>query len=433
MNTRFYNARVLTMDGDTNIIENGEVLVKGNTILYAGSKEGAIEYLQNSTDTIMWNREIDANGNLVMPGFKNAHTHSGMTFLRSAADDMKLDDWLTQQIFPREALLTPDDVYIATKLAILEYLTSGVTAVCEMYLMPEVIAKAMEESGMRCVQCGGMNNFSQSLELQRKWFKELNKENSLTSYRLGLHAEYTTSKELLEQTAALAKELKAPVYLHNSETEAEVQGCKDRYNGLTPTEALDEMGMFEYGGTFFHGVHVTDHDMEIMKKHNIAVVTNPASNAKLASGIAPIEKYLKEGITLGIGTDGPASNNCLDMFREMFLVTGLAKLRENDASAVDAAEVLKMAAVGGAHAMGLTDCDSLKSGKKADLIMLDMHAPNMQPINNIVKNVVYSGSKSNVLMTMIDGKILYEKGEFNIGEDPEKIYSEVQAIIDRMR
>ena len=433
MNTRIYNARVLTMDGDTNIIENGEVLVRGNTILYAGSKEGAIEYLQNSTDTIMWNREIDANGNLVMPGFKNAHTHSGMTFLRSAADDMKLDDWLTQQIFPREALLTPDDVYIATKLAILEYLTSGVTAVCEMYLMPEVIAKAMEESGMRCVQCGGMNNFSQSLELQRKWFKELNKENSLTSYRLGLHAEYTTSKELLEQTAALAKELKAPVYLHNSETEAEVQGCKDRYNGLTPTEALDEMGMFEYGGTFFHGVHVTDHDMEIMKKHNIAVVTNPASNAKLASGIAPIEKYLKEGITLGIGTDGPASNNCLDMFREMFLVTGLAKLRENDASAVDAAEVLKMAAVGGAHAMGLTDCDSLKNGKKADLIMLDMHAPNMQPINNIVKNVVYSGSKSNVLMTMIDGKILYEKGEFNIGEDPEKIYSEVQAIIDRMR
>ena len=433
MNTRIYNARVLTMDGDTNIIENGEVLVKGNTILYAGSKEGAIEYLQNSTDTIMWNREIDANGNLVMPGFKNAHTHSGMTFLRSAADDMKLDDWLTQQIFPREALLTPDDVYIATKLAILEYLTSGVTAVCEMYLMPEVIAKAMEESGMRCVQCGGMNNFSQSLELQRKWFKELNKENSLTSYRLGLHAEYTTSKELLEQTAALAKELKAPVYLHNSETQAEVQGCKDRYNGLTPTEALDEMGMFEYGGTFFHGVHVTDHDMEIMKKHDIAVVTNPASNAKLASGIAPIEKYLKEGITLGIGTDGPASNNCLDMFREMFLVTGLAKLRENDASAVDAAEVLKMAAVGGAHAMGLTDCDSLKNGKKADLIMLDMHAPNMQPVNNIVKNVVYSGSKSNVLMTMIDGKILYEKGEFNIGEDPEKIYSEVQAIIDRMR
>ena len=433
MNTRFYNARVLTMDGDTNIIENGEVLVKGNTILYAGSKEGAIEYLQKSTDTIMWNREIDANGNLVMPGFKNAHTHSGMTFLRSAADDMKLDDWLTQQIFPREALLTPDDVYIATKLAILEYLTSGVTAVCEMYLMPEVIAKAMEESGMRCVQCGGMNNFSQGLELQRKWFKELNKENSLTSYRLGLHAEYTTSKELLEQTAALAKELKAPVYLHNSETQAEVQGCKDRYNGLTPTEALDEMGMFEYGGTFFHGVHVTDHDMEIMKKHDIAVVTNPASNAKLASGIAPIEKYLKESITLGIGTDGPASNNCLDMFREMFLVTGLAKLRENDASAVDAAEVLKMAAVGGAHAMGLTDCDSLKNGKKADLIMLDMHAPNMQPVNNIVKNVVYSGSKSNVLMTMIDGKILYEKGEFNIGEDPEKIYSEVQAIIDRMR
>ncbi len=433
MNTRIYNARVLTMDGNTNIIENGEVLIKGNTILYAGTKEGAADYLQTLSEPVIWNRDIDANGNLVMPGFKNAHTHSGMTFLRSAADDMKLDDWLNKQIFPREALLTPEDVYIATKLAVLEYLTSGVTAVCEMYLTPYSIAKAMEDSGMRCVQCGGMNNFSQSIEEQREWFDKLNNEGSLTSYRIGLHAEYTTSKELLQKTAELANELKAPVYLHNSETEYEVQGCKERYNGLTPTEALDEMGLFEYGGTFFHGVHVTDHDIEIMKKHNIAVVTNPASNVKLASGIAPIEKYLQNGITLGIGTDGPASNNCLDMFREMFLVTGLAKLRENDASAVDAAEVLKMASSGGAHAIGLPECDCLAAGKKADIIMLDMHAPNMQPINNIVKNVVYSGSKSNVLMTMIDGKILYENGEFNIGEDPEKIYNEVQAIIDRMR
>ncbi|SKB46504.1 5-methylthioadenosine/S-adenosylhomocysteine deaminase [Lachnospiraceae bacterium] len=433
MNTRIYNARLLTMDGNTDVIENGEVLIKGNTILYAGTAEGAVEYLRTVTEPVVWNRDIDANGNLVMPGFKNAHTHSGMTFLRSAADDMKLDAWLTQQIFPREALLTPDDIYIASKLAVLEYLTSGVTAVCEMYLAPDRIADAMEDSGMRCVQCGGMNNFSQSIELQREWFDKLNKKDSLNSYRLGIHAEYTTSKELLEETAALAKELKAPVYLHNSETEKEVQECKERYNGLTPTEALDEMGMFEYGGTFFHGVHVTDHDMEIMKKHNIAVVTNPASNLKLASGIAPIEKYMQNGITLGIGTDGPASNNCLDMFREMFLVTGLGKVRENDASAIDAAEVLKMAAVGGAHAIGLTDCDALAAGKKADIIMLDMHAPNMQPINNIVKNVVYSGSKSNVLLTMIDGKILYEKGEFNIGEDPEKIYHDVQAIIDRMR
>ncbi len=433
MNTRIYNARLLTMDGNTDVIENGEVLIKGNTILYAGTAEGAVEYLRTVTEPVVWNRDIDANGNLVMPGFKNAHTHSGMTFLRSAADDMKLDAWLTQQIFPREALLTPDDIYIASKLAVLEYLTSGVTAVCEMYLAPDRIADAMEDSGMRCVQCGGMNNFSQSIELQREWFDKLNKKDSLNSYRLGIHAEYTTSKELLEETAALAKELKAPVYLHNSETAKEVQECKERYNGLTPTEALDEMGMFEYGGTFFHGVHVTDHDIEIMKKHNIAVVTNPASNLKLASGIAPIEKYMQNGITLGIGTDGPASNNCLDMFREMFLVTGLGKVRENDASAIDAAEVLKMAAVGGAHAIGLTDCDALAAGKKADIIMLDMHAPNMQPINNIVKNVVYSGSKSNVLLTMIDGKILYEKGEFNIGEDPEKIYHDVQAIIDRMR
>ncbi|MCR4891843.1 MAG: amidohydrolase [Lachnospiraceae bacterium] len=435
MNIRLYHANILAMASGFDLIEDGEIWIHDSEILFVGTAEEAKRnygMVLNLLDDDDWDREIDLKGDVVMPGFKDAHTHSAMTFLRSAADDMPLADWLTKQVFPREALLTEDDVYIATKLAILEYLTSGITTICEMYLHPNTIAKATEDCGFRCVQCGGMNNFSQSIEEQREWFGSLNNGDPLTSFRLGLHAEYTNSRELMEKTAELSHELQAPVYLHCSETENEVAACKERY-GLTPTEFLDSIGLLDYGSTFFHGVHVTDHDIEIMKEHKVAVVTNPASNVKLASGIAPISKYIKAGITLGIGTDGPASNNCLDMFREMFLVTGLAKLLEKDASAVDALQVLDMAVKGGAHAIGLSDCDCLAKGKKADLIVIDMKQPNMQPVNNLAKNIVYSGSKSNVRLTMVNGRVLYEDGKFFIGEDPEYIYGAVQKIIDRMR
>ena len=177
---------------------------------------------------------------------------------------------------------------------------------------------------------------------------------------------------------------------------------------------------------------MTDRDFEIMKEKRIAVVTNPASNLKLASGIAPVERYLKEGILLGIGTDGPASNNCLDMFREMFLATALAKYRENDASAADAGKILEAACSKGADAIGTPECNSLSPGKKADLVVIDLNRPNMQPENNVLKNVVYSGSKENVKLTMVDGIIRYEDGKFNVGDDPGHIYEMVKKTADRI-
>ena len=222
------------------------------------------------------------------------------------------------------------------------------------------------------------------------------------------------------------------VYTHNSETIGEVQGCIERH-GKTPTALMDSLGMLEYGGGGYHCVYMSDEDIEIFKKHDMTVVTNPGSNVKLASGTPEISKLIKNNIRVAIGTDGPASNNCLDMFREMFLVTGLAKLRENDASAVPPEEVLKMACVNGAISMGLNDCDCLRAGKLADLIILDLNQPNMQPINNIVKNIVYSGSKQNVALTMINGRILYESGKFDIGEDPNRIYKEVNERMSRIR
>ncbi len=206
----------------------------------------------------------------------------------------------------------------------------------------------------------------------------------------------------------------------------------ERY-GVTPTVLFDQLGLLEYGGGGFHCVHMTEQDLEICRDKKIWVVTNPASNVKLASGIAPIQKMLDKGIGLAIGTDGPASNNCLDMFREMFLVTALQKFQEEDAAAMDAMEVLRMATVGGAHAMCLPECDTLAAGKYADLIMIDLQQPNMQPLNHIAKNLVYSGSKQNVKLTMVNGKILYENGQFQIGVDPAEVYQRVNASIDRMR
>jgi 5-methylthioadenosine/S-adenosylhomocysteine deaminase len=248
---------------------------------------------------------------------------------------------------------------------------------------------------------------------------------------LGFHAEYTCDRELLEKIAEMAHKYKAPVYTHNSETALEVQGCVDRY-GMTPTVFLDSLGMFDFGGGGDHGVHVSGQDIAVFKKHDLSVVTNPGSNTKLASGIAPIRRFLDEGINVAIGTDGPSSNNCLDMFKEMCLVFSLANIREKNALAVDGCDILKMATVGGAKAMGLKDCDVLAVGKCADLIMIDMHQPNMQPENDIARNLVYSGSKQNVKMTMIAGKILYEDGKFNIGTDAETIYREANAMLPRL-
>ena len=425
MKIRFYNARIMTMEHGCDI-QHGELAVVDDRIAYVGPERTA-EQLAGSE----WDREVDAKGDVLMPGFKNAHTHSAMTFLRSFADDMPLQDWLEKQVFPREAKLTPDDIYELSKLAILEYLTSGMTANFDMYLTPETISQASHDMGFRTVMVGGVNNFSQSVPQLADWYQKYNKADDLVSFQLGFHAEYTTSESLLREIAELAHSLKAPVYTHNSETAAEVAGCKERY-GKTPTALLDDIGMFEYGGGGYHCVYLTEEDMDIFQRHNMWVVTNPGSNTKLASGIAPITRMMERGMNLAIGTDGPASNNCLDMFREMFLVTGLAKLREKDAAVVDAEAVLQMAAKGGALAMQLPECDTLAVGKKADLIRIDLHQPNMQPLNNIAKNIVYSGSKQNVKMTMVNGEILYENGEFRKGVDPEAIYAKANEIITRI-
>ncbi|MCI9677205.1 MAG: amidohydrolase [Lachnospiraceae bacterium] len=410
---------------------SGEIWVKNEKIAYIATQEELQGEWARELPRIVWDIEIDCKDNLLMPGFKNAHTHSAMTFLRSYADDVPLDKWLNEKVFPLEAKLSGEDIYHLTRLAVLEYLTSGITSIFEMYLTPDTIAEACLDMGMRCVLTSGLNNFSSSIEQLEAEYLKWNKRNSLISYQLGFHAEYTCSKELIYNISQLAHEYRAPVYTHLSETAKEVEECKERY-GMTPIMFLDTMGIFEFGGGGYHCVHVTDSDMEVLRRRRMYVITNPASNLKLASGIAPIAKFDHRKIPVAIGTDGPASNNCLDMFREMFLVAGLSRVREGDASSPDAMKVLRMATVQGARAMRLSKADVLAKGKYADIIMIDLHQPNMQPIHNIPKNLVYSGSKSNVCMTMINGKILYRNGEFNVGESIERIYDKCDEIVKRL-
>ena len=430
MNIRFYNAKILTMEKGRPIF-SGEIWVKNDKIVYVADNTEIQDEWEQDFPKIHWDMEIDCKDNLLMPGFKDAHTHSAMTFLRSYVDDVPLQQWLNEKVFPMEAKLSGEDIYHLTRLAILEYLTSGITSIFEMYLTPDTIAQACLDMGMRCVLTSGLNNFSSSLEQVEEEYQKWNKKGSLISYQIGFHAEYTTSKEILYKLAQLSHKYRAPVYTHLAETKHEVEECKERY-GMTPAVFLDSMGLFEFGGGGFHCVHMTEDDMDVFRRRRLYAITNPASNMKLASGVAPVAEFLRKKIPVAIGTDGPASNNCLDMFREMFLVTGLSKLKENDAASMDAIHVLNMATVQGAKAMRLNRCDILAKGKLADIIMIDLHQPNMQPIHNIPKNIVYSGSKSNVCMTMIGGRILYRNGEYNVGDSVENIYAKCDEIVRRL-
>lgn len=419
---RFKNGRVLTMTNGIEV-ENLEVWVDNDKIAFVGTPDD--EMLKSTA----FEREIDLEGNLLMPSFKNAHTHSAMTFLRSFADDMPLQDWLFKQVFPMEAKLTGDAVYWLSKLAILEYLTSGVTANFDMYFEHEDYVKAHIESGFRTVLCGSVSGDKSNIQRLEGYYNRFNDIDPLVSYRLGFHAEYTADFELMEAVGELANKYKAPVSVHNSETEKEVRECIEKY-GKTPTELFDSLGIYNYGGAGFHCVHFTENDMDIFKERNVYAVTCPGSNAKLASGIAPLCRMTEKGVHLAIGTDGPASNNCLDMFREMFLMTALQKIRQSDAAAFSADKVLYAATVGSAKAMGLDDCTDISVGKQADLIVIDLCQPNMQPLNNISKNLVYSGSKQNVKMTMCAGEILYENGIFHINEEAQRIYTKANEIIN---
>ena len=420
MKTLLKNAQILSMKDDQ--ITSGHIVISDNIITEIG----------NNVDIhAKYDLVIDCESNLIMPGFKDAHTHSAMTFLRSKADDSNLQDWLFKEIFPREANLRSGVVKELAKVAILEYLTSGITGCIDHYFYPEEFEETCKEIGFRCVNLAVYDTDTRPVSRCLELIKANEDKNSLVKYVIGMHSEYTATPDMFEATAKLSKETKLPFYVHLGETYQEVKDCYDK-RGMSPLEFFDKLHFYDYGGAIFHGVYLSDKDIEIIKKRNIVVVSNPSSNMKLASGICEIKKLLANGVTIALGTDGPASNNALDMFREMYLVTGLQKILLKDPVSVPAFEVLKMATVNGAKAMGLDNGDTLEVGKLADLIMIDLSRPSMQPINNIINNLVYAGSKDVIKMTMINGKILYQDGKFNIKENLKDIYSKVQKLTDEL-
>ena len=420
MKTLLKNARILTMKDDH--IFFGHVVVEDNRIKEVGP---AVDVYAK------YDKVIDCEGNLLMPGFKNAHTHSAMTFLRSKADDSNLHDWLFNEIFPREANLRENCIKELTKVAILEYLTSGITAAFDMYFYPHEFEETAVKFGFRLVNLLMFDKESRPIKTCLKLCEANKKKDYLVKYVIGMHSEYTASDELFKATKQLLDKTKSTFSTHLSETLAETEDCIAR-RGMTPMAYFDSLGFFNRGGAIFHGVYLSDDDIKIIKKRNVVVVSNPSSNMKLASGVAEIKKLLANNVTIALGTDGPASNNALDMFREMYLVTGLQKLILKDPVSVPAFEVLKMATVNGAKAMGLEDADTLEVGKLADIIMIDLRRPSMQPINNIVNNIVYSGGKDVIKMTMINGQVLYYNQEFFIPEDINKIYEKVQKLTDEL-
>ena len=421
MKTLFKNAQILTMIDDK--IINADLVVDNNLIAYIGKE---------SSSYGPFDKVIDCNKNLLMPGFKNAHAHSAMVFLRGKADDVTLQDWLFKIVFPREEHLQPSDIYYLNKVAYLEYLSSGITACFDHYFYPLEGAKAAEEMGMRTLLLATFDEkYMRGEGLKTNYHRFNDNKDGLVKYAIGFHAEYTTNEELLEGSKEVINDLKCPFFTHIAETKKEVEECVKRH-GKTPAKYLYDEGLFKYGGGGFHCIYLTDEEVKIFKENNLYIISCPGSNLKLASGIAPLTYYLNNGINIALGTDGPASNNSLDMFKEMYLAATLQKVTNNDAKSIPAFEILKMATVNAAKAMGLDNADVLAVDKYADIIMIDLHKPNMQPINNIVTNLVYAGSKDNVILTMINGKILYQNGQYFLKETTEEIYKKAEEVTLRL-
>ena len=411
MKILFKNARILTML-DNKII-TGDLLVDDMRIAYIGNDASAYA---------PFDRIIDCNGKILMPGFKNAHTHSAMVFLRDRAKDLCLQDWLFKFVFPREAKLIPSDIYHLNKVAYLEYVRNGITACFDHYFFPLEAAKSAEDFGMRTLLLATCDPGKTSVEDIERNYNMLNsKKDGLVRYTDGFHAVYTADEQLLIETKRAIDRIKCPFYTHISETKKEVDDCLKEH-GMTPLKFLYERGLFKYGGGGYHCIYLTDEEIEICKNNHLSIVSCPGSNIYLSSGKAPLSKYLKNGINIALGTDGPASNESLDMFREMRLA---ASLEEN--SHIPAFEILKMATVNAAHAMLTDEADVLAVNKYADIIMLDMLES-----KDIINDIVFKGSINNVVLTMINGKILYENGQYNIKEDIGDIYRKMEDISQRI-
>ena len=421
MRLRLYNAKILPSP-ESKLID-GEVLIENGTIRSIGA--GAPRFAAD--------REIDCRGNLLMSGFCNAHAHAAMCLFRGIADDLTLERWLYDRIFPLEENLNEDDIYWGTMLQIAEFVRGGITCFADMYFFPDSVAAAAKNANLCLALCCGSNAVKDE-EVVRdiaNYYTKFSNMSDRLRYFPGVHAEYTSTERLLEMVADFAAECGSPTCIHLSETLKEVGDCTVRHSGLTPPQYLHKIGYFDNGGIAAHCVYADKDDLALLKQSGVVPVVNGASNLKLASGVAPVASMLRMQMRPALGTDGTASNNAASMFREMYLYACLQKEMLKDASAVSAAQALAAATENGYRALGFQG-GSLRPGRLADLVLIDLSAPNLQPPSGICGNLVYSASESNVLLTIAGGKVVYEYGDYHIGEPLEKIYGECRKRQKRL-
>ncbi|HEV8432541.1 MAG TPA: amidohydrolase [Thermoanaerobaculia bacterium] len=424
---------VLTMAGPD--IENGSVVISGGKIVAVGpSSQVDGKYTAKTT--------IHARGSAVMPGLVNAHTHVPMTLFRGIADDRDLMDWLQNFIFPAEAKnVSRDFVKWGTRLAAAEMIESGTTTFADMYYFESDIARETKAAGLRGVLGETMIDFpvadnktwDDAVKYVRAYVKQW-KGDRLITPALAPHAPFTVSEEHLRQVRSLATELGAPILIHVSETQNELEQIKAKHNGLTPGDYLDSIGFLGDDVVAAHGVWLSKEEIDKFAAKKVGVVHCPESNMMLASGIAPITQMRAAHIELGLGTDGPAgSNNDLDMFEEMASAARLQKVGRMDPKALGAHDVLEMATIGSARALGLADkIGTLETGKRADVIVVNLQTPKTQPVYSVESALVYAADGSNVTTTICDGKILMRDRKVLTVNIPETL-AKAKEYRDRVR
>jgi len=428
-NILIQNCIILPMT-DERIIKNGVIAIKNSKIIYVGEKVTAPK--------ITAEKIVDARDKVAIPGLINCHTHLAMTLFRGIAEDQPLTKWLKETIWPLEAKLQPEDVYNGALLGCLEMIKTGTTTFADMYYHEDQVAKAVEKAGLRAVLTQGTIEVGDP-KMGEKTLK--NSINFATKYheyadgrittRLGSHAVYTCSPELLTKVRETASKLNLGIHIHLAESREMIKQVKQKY-GSTEVELLKKIGFLGADVLAAHCIHLTRKEMRLLATHDVKVAHNPVANMKLAQGTAKIKDLRDLGLTVGLGTDGPASNNTLDMFETMKTAALLQKLTYLNPTVLPAYEVLKMATMNGARALEIEkDIGSLEVGKRADLILIDISKPHLKPLHNIYACIVYSARGSDVDMVAVDGKILMENQEVKaldekaVMEEAEKIASDL--------
>ena len=406
--------------------------------MYIGTAGDRIDYIGACAPDKDYGTTYDGRGKLAMTAFFNAHAHSPMTLLRGYGENMGLQEWLNERIFPFEEKLIGDDVYWGTLLAMAESIRYGVVSSTDMYYYCDRMAEAILDSGSKNNISRGIVNFSaQSIKEQPSYaeigdmFKDYhNAGNGRVKIDLCIHAEYTSNPDTVRIISEYAKELGLNTHIHLSETESEHEECKKRHK-KTPARYFDDLGAFDVKATAAHCVWLEGDDFDILANKGVTTATCPVSNMKLASGICDVPLLLKKGVNVAIGTDGAASNNNLNFIEEIKFMACAAKIRGKDPTAVTPKEALYAATAAGAKSQGREDCGALETGNRADIIVFDVDKPHMYPVHDILTNLVYSASGSDIRLTMADGKVLYKDGEY-VTIDIERVMFETEKSKERI-